>query len=106
MRVKLRVPTKSLTSVACTTKILQSQITLLEKSVSDTTIWSIPQVSSIMILEASFTLLYYIHYTGIFHIGATFEVRPVVHGISLLIDKLEMVDRVFISNMENGKRAR
>jgi hypothetical protein len=37
----------------------------LELFVSDATIWSATQDSSIMILEASFTLIYDVHSTGI-----------------------------------------
>jgi hypothetical protein len=36
-----------------------------------------------------------------FRVGATFEIRTVLYRIRLLIDKLEMIDRVFISNFEN-----
>ncbi len=37
----------------------------LELSVSDAPIWSITLESSIMILEASFTLIYHVYSTGI-----------------------------------------
>ncbi len=33
---------------------------------------------------------------AIFLVGATFEMRIVLYGMCLLIDKLELVDRVFI----------
>ncbi len=38
---------------------------LLESSVSDGTIWSITLELSITILDASFTLIYHVHSTGI-----------------------------------------
>jgi hypothetical protein len=43
-----------------------------------------------------------------FRVGATFEMRTVLYGIRLLIDKVETHDRVFISNNfcgEEGKTA-
>jgi hypothetical protein len=39
-----------------------------------------------------------------FCVGATFEMRTVLYGICLLIDKLEMVDRVFF--IKHWKRGR
>ncbi len=41
-----------------------------------------------------------------FRLGATFEMRIVLYGMFLLTDKLEMVDRVFISNIENGEESK
>ncbi len=41
-----------------------------------------------------------------FRVGAIFEMRTVLCGIRLLIDKLEMVDRVFISNIESGEESK
>ncbi len=43
---------------------------------------------------------------GFFRVGATFEMRAVLYGIRLLIDKLKLVDRVFISNIESGEESR
>ncbi len=41
-----------------------------------------------------------------FYVGATFEMRIVLYGMFLLTDKLEMVDRVFISNIENTEESK
>ncbi len=43
---------------------------------------------------------------GNFLVGATFEMRIVLYGMFLLTDKLEMVNRVFISNIENGEESK
>jgi hypothetical protein len=41
-----------------------------------------------------------------FHVDATFEMRTVLYEIRLFNDKLEMHDRVFISNKLCRERAR
>jgi hypothetical protein len=51
--------------VACTINILQSQMMPLELSVSDATIMSIAVESLIVILEASFTIIYDVYRTGV-----------------------------------------
>ncbi len=51
--------------VACTINILRSQMMPLELSVSDATIMSIAVESSIMFLEASFTIIYDVYSTGV-----------------------------------------
>jgi hypothetical protein len=43
---------------------------------------------------------------SMFCIVATFEMRTVLYGIRLLIDDLEMVGRVFISNIESGEESK
>jgi hypothetical protein len=46
---------------------------------------------------------------SLFSVGATFEMRTVLYGICLLIEKLKIHDRVFISNnliMERGRHER
>ncbi len=42
----------------------------------------------------------------LFCVGATFEMRTVFYGIHLLIDNLEMVDRVFISNIGSREESK
>jgi hypothetical protein len=51
--------------VACTINILQSQMMPLELSVSDATIMSIAVESLIVILGASFTIIYDVYRTGV-----------------------------------------
>ncbi len=50
--------------VAFTINILQSQLTPLELSVSEDTIWSVTLELLIMILETSFTLIYTVYIAG------------------------------------------
>ncbi len=46
----------------------------------------------------------YVHASH-FHVGATFEMRTVLYGIHLLIDKVEIHDKVFTSkHLMQGKR--
>jgi hypothetical protein len=53
------------------------------------------------VLEKNYGFVMY----GFFRVGATFEMRTVLYGIRLLIDKLKLVDRVFISNIESGEES-
>ncbi len=52
-------------AVAYAINTLRSLMMPQELSLSDATIWSIALESSIMILEASFTLIFYIYSIGI-----------------------------------------
>jgi hypothetical protein len=45
------------------------------------------------------------HFYKYFCVGATFEMRTVLYGIHLLIDKLEMVDRFFLSKIESEEES-